>query len=149
MTETGKVSPPLGFLMAVCWHPEIKFTNLSRLVRAQQQKAIASWAWWHPPVIPAPERWLAAGELLLLGQSLTGLHSNFQVSQGYKARPCLKASKQRHQPIQASTTDSKQASQHPTTEKHFPLTLTHSHLPHLVSWKLASTLNKSFEAFVH
>lgn len=39
ITEIGKVSTILGFLMAVCWHPEIQFMNLYRLVvRAQQQK---------------------------------------------------------------------------------------------------------------
>jgi hypothetical protein len=41
-----------------------------------------SWAWWHTPLIPAGG---------FRGQP--GLESEFQDSQGYKEKPCLKKTK--------------------------------------------------------
>jgi hypothetical protein len=44
-----------------------------------------SWAWWGTPLIPALGRQRQAG---IQGQ--TGLQSEFQDSQGYTEKPCLK-----------------------------------------------------------
>ena len=52
-----------------------------------EEKKRSSWAWWHTPLIPALGR-QRQSDFWVRGQP--GLQSEFQDSQGYTEKPCLK-----------------------------------------------------------
>jgi hypothetical protein len=60
------------------------------ILRIHNQKSKTSWAWWHKPLIPALG---GQRQVDFWVRSQPGLQSEFQDSQSYTEKPCLKKTK--------------------------------------------------------
>ena len=84
-------------------HLHVFFLSLSRKKKVKW-KIQTRWAWWCTPLIPALGRQRQA-DFWVQGQPV--LQSEFQDSQGYTEKPCLKKQKQNHKTKKQNKTKQK------------------------------------------